>query len=183
MEFGYLKALHIIFIVTWFAGLFYIVRLFIYFVEADKAEVNAKAILQQQYKIMSKRLWYGITWPSAILTAFFAAWLFSTNFSYYMSQPWMQVKLTFVVALYVYHFMCHKMFVQLMKDELTFSSFKLRIFNEIATVILFAIVFLVVLKNEISWIWGVVGIVLFGVLLMLAIKTYKKLREKKNTPK
>jgi putative membrane protein len=66
MEFGYIKALHIIFVVTWFAGLFYIVRLFIYFVEADKEEVNAKAILQKQYKLMSKRLWYGITWPSAI---------------------------------------------------------------------------------------------------------------------
>jgi putative membrane protein len=183
MEFGYLKALHIIFVVTWFAGLFYIVRLFIYFVEADKEEATAKAILQEQYKLMSKRLWYGITWPSAILTAFFASWLFSTNFSYYLSQPWMHVKLTFVLALYVYHFMCHKMFVQLINDKLTFSSFKLRIFNEIATVILFAIVFLVVLKNEISWIWGVVGIVLFGVLLMLAINTYKKLREKKNTPK
>jgi putative membrane protein len=183
MEFGYLKALHIIFIVTWFAGLFYIVRLFIYFVEAAKEEENAKAILQRQYKLMSKRLWYGITWPSAILTAFFATWLFSTNFSYYISQPWMHIKLTFVVALYVYHFMCHRMFVQLMNDKLTFSSFKLRIFNEITTVILFAIVFLVVLKNSISWVWGVVGIVLFGVLLMLAINTYKKIREKKGIQK
>jgi putative membrane protein len=183
MEFGYLKALHIIFVVTWFAGLFYIVRLFIYFVEAAKEEENAKAILQRQYKLMSKRLWYGITWPSAILTAFFATWLFSTNFSYYISQPWMHIKLTFVVALYVYHFMGHRMFVQLMNDKLTFSSFKLRIFNEITTVILFAIVFLVVLKNSISWVWGVVGIVLFGVLLMLAINTYKKIREKKGIQK
>jgi putative membrane protein len=178
MEFGYIKALHLIFVVTWFAGLFYIVRLFIYFVEAGNEEANAKAILQQQYKLMSKRLWYGITWPSAILTAFFATWLFSTNFSYYISQPWMHVKLTFVLALYVYHLMCHKMFVQLINDQLTFSSFKLRIFNEIATVFLVAIVFLVVLKNEISWIWGVVGILMFGVLLMLAIKAYKKIRDK-----
>jgi putative membrane protein len=183
MEFGYIKALHIIFVVTWFAGLFYIVRLFIYFVEADKEEVNAKAILQKQYKLMSKRLWYGITWPSAILTAFFATWLFSTNFSYYIDQPWMHVKLTFVVALYVYHFMCHKMFIQLINDKLTFSSFKLRIFNEIATVILFAIVFLVVLKNAISWVWGVVGILMFGILLMLAIRAYKKIRERKDIPK
>lgn len=183
MEFGYIKALHIIFVVTWFAGLFYIVRLFIYFVEAAKEEENAKAILQKQYKLMSKRLWYGITWPSAILTAVFATWLFSTNFSYYISQPWMHIKLTFVIALYVYHFMCHRMFVQLINDKLKFSSFKLRIFNEVATVFLFAIVFLVVLKNAISWVWGAVGIILFGVLLMLAIKTYKKIREKNNTPK
>ena len=180
MEFGYIKALHIIFVVTWFAGLFYIVRLFIYYVEANGKEENTKAILQEQYKLMSKRLWYGITWPSAILTAFFATWLLSKNFTFYMSQPWMHIKLTFVAALYVYHFMCHRMYVQLVKDKLNFSSFKLRIWNEVATVLLFSIVFLVVLKSAISWVWGAVGIVLFGVLLMLAIKAYKNIREKNN---
>jgi len=133
--------------------------------------------------LMSKRLWYGITWPSAILTAFFATWLFSSNFSYYITQPWMHIKLTFVLALYVYHFMCHRMFSQLMNGKLTLSSFKLRIWNEMATVILFAVVFLVTLKSAISWVWGVVGIILFGVLLMLAIRTYKKLREKKELVK
>jgi len=178
MNILYIKALHIIFVVTWFAGLFYIVRLFIYFVEANDEDANAKAILQKQYKLMSKRLWYGITWPSAILTAFFATWLFSTNFTYYISQPWMHIKLTFVVALYAYHFMCQRMFSQLMNEKLTLSSFKLRLWNEVATVILFAVVFLVTLKSSISWVWGVVGIILFGVLLMLAIRTYKKIREK-----
>jgi putative membrane protein len=68
----YIKALHIIFVITWFAGLFYIVRLFVYHVEAEKKEELAKRILQNQYKIMSKRLWYIITWPSAILASFFA---------------------------------------------------------------------------------------------------------------
>ncbi len=178
MEMLYIKALHIIFVVTWFAGLFYIVRLFIYYVEANNEEEDTKAILQKQYKLMSKRLWYGITWPSAILTVFFAAWLLSTNFSYYMSQPWMHIKLIFVLALYIYHFMCQRMYAQLVKNKLSFSSFRLRVFNEVATVFLFAIVFLVVLKSSISWVWGVIGIVLFGVLLMLAIRTYKKIREK-----
>lgn len=174
----YIKALHIIFIVTWFAGLFYIVRLFIYHVEAEDKEESTKAVLQEQYKLMSKRLWYGITWPSAILTAFFASWLLYTNFSYYLSQPWMHVKLTFVLALYVYHFMCHRIFVQLQQNKIKYSSFKLRIWNEVATIFLFAIVFLVTLKEAMSWVWGVVGIVLFGVLLMLAIRAYKKMREK-----
>lgn len=174
----YIRALHIIFVVTWFAGLFYIVRLFIYQVEAEDKEESAKAILQEQYKIMSKRLWYGITWPSAILTAFFAGWLLSTNFGYYLSQPWMHVKLTFVVALYGYHFMCHRLYVQLQQNKINYSSFKLRIWNEVATVFLVAIVFLVTLKETMSWIWGVVGILLFGILLMLAIRAYKKMREK-----
>ncbi|MEJ6736999.1 MAG: CopD family protein [Flavobacteriales bacterium] len=181
MEYNYLKALHIIFVVTWFAGLFYIVRLFIYFVEANDEDENAKAILQKQYKLMSKRLWYGITWPSAVLTAFFASWLlfFTPEGRVWLVMPWMHIKLTFVVALYVYHFMCQRMFMQLMNDKLTFSSFKLRMWNEVATIILFAVVFLVTLKSAISWVWGVVGIILFGVLLMLAIRAYKKLREKK----
>ena len=69
MTFQYLKALHLIFMVTWFAGLFYIVRLFIYHVEADKKEDPEKTILTNQFKLMEKRLWYGITWPSAILIA------------------------------------------------------------------------------------------------------------------
>lgn len=154
MDYFYLKALHIIFIVTWFAGLFYIVRLFIYHVEAEDEDDNAKAILQKQYKIMSRRLWYGITWPSAILTLIFATWLLSTNFSFYMSQPWMHIKLTFVVALYLYHLACQRIFSQLQKNEIKYSSFKLRIWNEVATVLLFAIVFLVVLKNEIGWFLG-----------------------------
>ena len=178
MNILYIKALHIIFVVTWFAGLFYVVRLFVYFVEANDDEENAKAILQKQYKIMSKRLWYGITWPSAILTLFFATWLLSKNFSFYLSQPWMHIKLTFVLALYAYHLMCQRMFSQLMKGTLTYSSFKLRVWNEVATVILFAVVFLVTLKNAISWIWGVVGIFLFSILLLLAIKGYKKIRKK-----
>lgn len=178
MDYFYLKALHIIFIVTWFAGLFYIVRLFIYHVEAEDEDDNAKAILQKQYKIMSRRLWYGITWPSAILTLVFATWLLSTNFSFYMSQPWMHIKLTFVVALYLYHFACQRIFSQLQKNEIKYSSFKLRIWNEVATVLLFAIVFLVVLKNEIGWFWGVVGLLLFSILLMMGIKWYKKFRSK-----
>ncbi len=179
MNILYIKALHIIFVVTWFAGLFYIVRLFIYHVEANDEDENTKAVLQKQYKLMSKRLWYGITWPSAILTAIFAIWLLSSNLSYYMSQPWMHIKLTFVVALYVYHFMCQRMYSQLVNGKLTLSSFKLRMWNEVATVILFAVVFLVTLKSAISWVWGVVGIILFGILLMLAIRAYKKIREKK----
>ncbi len=181
MEYSYLKALHIIFVVTWFAGLFYIVRLFIYFVEAGEEEENTKAILQKQYKLMSKRLWYGITWPSAILTAFFASWLlfFTPTGRAWLMMPWMHIKLTFVIALYIYHFFCHRMYTQLVNDKLSYSSFKLRMWNELATVFLFAIVFLVVLKNNISWVWGVAGTVILGAILFFAVKTYRKIREKK----
>lgn len=181
MDYFYLKALHIIFVVTWFAGLFYIVRLFIYHVEAEDETPDTKAILQKQYKIMSKRLWYGITWPSAILTLIFALWLlfWTPQGQAYLLAPWMHIKLVFVTALYLYHFACQRIFSQLQKNEINYSSFKLRIWNEVATVLLFAIVFLVVLKSEVGWFWGVLGLIAFSILLMIGIKLYKKSREKK----
>ena len=179
MDFLYVKALHIIFVVTWFAGLFYIIRLFIYQVEAEDKEEPAKEILQTQFKLMAKRLWYIITWPSAILASFFAAWMLIQR-PFYLSEPWMLIKLAFVFALYFYHGACQILFTQLQNDVLKYSSFKLRIWNEVSTIILFAVVFLVTLKSAINWIWGVVGIILFGVLLMLGIRLYKKIRAKKD---
>ncbi|MGB0879252.1 MAG: CopD family protein [Polaribacter sp.] len=182
MDFLYIKALHIIFVITWFAGLFYIVRLFIYHTEAEKKEDPAKEILQTQYKLMQKRLWYIITWPSAILASFFALWMLYKNPTY-LEMPWMHVKLAFVLALYFYHFFCQRMYNQLRKDIIKHSAFKLRIFNEVATIILFAVIFLVTLKSAINWIWGVVGIILFGMILMMSIRLYKKVREKKSWEK
>tara|TARA_R110002049_G_scaffold82223_6_gene209287 strand:- start:3301 stop:3897 length:597 start_codon:yes stop_codon:yes gene_type:complete len=182
MDFLYVKALHIIFVVTWFAGLFYIPRLFIYQTEAENKLEPAKSILQTQYKLMTKRLWYIITWPSAILASFFAFWMLLDN-PYYLSEPWMLVKLAFVLALYFYHGFCHNIYKKLQNDVIKYSAFKLRIFNEISTIILFAVVFLVTVKSAINWIWGVVGIILFGILMMLGIKLYKKIREKRSWEK
>ncbi len=92
----------------------------------------------------------------------------------------MQIKLGFVGLLYIYHFLCHKIYTQLQNDVVKYSSNKLRIWNEVATIILFSIVFLVVLKNTVNWIYGVVGILGVSILLMLAVKLYKRLRVKKN---
>lgn len=176
MNFLYLKSLHIIFVITWFAGLFYIVRLFIYQTEAEKKESPEKEILQKQYKLMSKRLWYMITWPSAILTTAFAVWILVQTPSY-LTMSWMLIKLGFVGLLIIYHLACQKIYSQLQNDIINYSSFKLRIWNEVATILLFAIVFLVVLKSSINWIWGVVGIIVVSLLLMGGIKLYKSFRE------
>lgn len=182
MDFLYVKALHIIFVVTWFAGLFYIPRLFVYHTEAENRLEPAKEILQTQYKLMSKRLWYIITWPSAILASIFGIWMLYQN-PYYLSESWMLVKLAFVLGLYFYHGFCQNIYSKLQKDIVKYSAFKLRVFNEISTIILFAVVFLVTVKSAINWIWGVVGIILFGILLMLGIKIYKRIREKKSWEK
>ncbi len=176
MDYLYVKALHIIFIVTWFSGLFYIVRLFIYHAEAIEKEEPARSILTTQYKLMSWRLWYIITWPSAILASIFGCWMLYLNPSW-LSQEWMWVKLVFVLALYAYHGSCQYILTQFQKDKINYSSNKLRIWNELSTIILFSVVFLVVLKSAINWIWGVIGIILFGILLMLGIKLYKRIRK------
>nr|WP_299382445.1 CopD family protein [Allomuricauda sp.] len=175
--YNYIKALHLIFVVTWFAGLFYIPRLFIYHIEASEKTSPEKEILTNQLKLMTKRLWYIITWPSAVLCTLFAIGLLVIMPSW-LSQPWMHVKLSFVALLFIYHLKCHQIFKQLQRDEVKYTSRFMRIWNEAATLILFAVVFLVVLKNAVNWIYGTIGIMVLAVLLMLGIRLYKKIRDK-----
>lgn len=174
----YLKALHIVFVVTWFAGLFYIVRLFIYHTEAEAKPEPEKSILQNQYKIMSKRLWFGITWPSMILTLILGGWMLWET-SAFLYQAYFVLKLCFVGGLILYHIQCHVIYKQLQQDIMKYTSFKLRLWNELATLFLVAIVFLIVLKSNSGFIWGMLGLIVFAVTLMLAVKIYKNSREKK----
>jgi protoporphyrinogen IX oxidase len=177
--YNYYKALHIIFIVTWFSGLFYMGRLLIYYVECGQRSQPEKDILQTQLKLMQRRLWYGITWPSAIITLIFG-WLLYSNFvSAFGFAEWLKIKLVFVFFLYVYHFYCHRIFKKQQSGDPVYSSNQLRMFNEIATIFLVAIVFLVVLKNTLSMVYGVIGLVVFSIILLIAIKTYKRIRESK----
>lgn len=181
MEFyNYIKSLHLIFVITWFAGLFYIVRLFVYQIEAAQKPSPEKEILQKQYKIMTYRLWYIITWPSAVLASIFAFWMlfFTDAGKIWLQMPWMHVKLGFVFVLYLYHAKCHQMYLQLQKDEVRYSSNYMRLWNEGATLILFSVVFLVILKNAVNWIYGVIGIIAFSIIIMLGFKFYKKIRER-----
>jgi putative membrane protein len=175
--YNYIKALHLIFIVTWFAGLFYIPRLFVYQIEAFHKPSPEKEILGKQLKLMAKRLWFIITWPSAILATLFAVILLVLNSSL-LQLGWMHVKLAFVVLLFLYHLKTHQMYKQLQKDDVRYTSNFMRLWNEGATFILFAVIFLVILKNSINWIFGVIGIFVLGILLMLGFKVYKRIREK-----
>lgn len=179
-SYNYLKSLHLIFVITWFAGLFYIVRLFVYQIEAASKPSPEKEILQKQYKIMTYRLWYIITWPSCVLAILFAISLLYLV-PEWLSQPWMHVKLGFVFLLILYQFKCQQIFSQLQKDEVKYSSNFMRLWNEGATIILFAVVFLVVLKNAFNWIYGVVGIIAFSILIMLGFRFYKRIRAKNNS--
>ena len=181
--YNYIKSLHLIFVITWFAGLFYIVRLFVYQIEAAQKPSPEKEILQKQYKIMTYRLWYIITWPSAVLASIFAFWmLFFTDYgNSWLYQPWMHVKLGFVFARYLYHWKCQLIFNELQHDEVKYSNNWMRLWNEGATIILFAVVFLVILKNAVNWIYGVIGIFLFSIIIMLGFKFYKKIRDRNHS--
>ena len=174
----YLKALHIIFVVTWFAGLFYIVRLFVYHSEASNKPEPDRTILTNHFKVAEKRLWYGITWPSMIGTYLFGFWMAYELYGF--SFPgWLLLKLAFVIGLTLYHLQCGNMFRYFQRNEIRYSSMKLRLWNEVATLFLFSIVFIVVLKDQGNWLWGVVGLILFALALTLAIYLYKKARGRK----
>ena len=178
MDYNYVKALHIIFIVTWFSGMFYIVRLFIYNTEANEKAEPEKTILQNQFTIMIRRLWLGITWPSAVLTLIFGPWMWYKYNHFSQPDNWLAIKLCFVMGLYLYHFTLHKLYKQESKGIFAFTSTQLRIWNEVATIFLVSIVMLATVKNGMSLVWGVGGLVLFVIALVSAIKVYKLIRSK-----
>lgn len=185
MAYLYLKAVHIIFVVTWFAGLFYMPRLFIYNVEANEQPQPAQDLLHRQFAKMMKPLWYGITWPSAIITLIMGlSVLFKGSWEQTLLKPegfWLLLKLILVLFLYAYHYSLHRIFKQQMAGIYKYSSDQLRMWNEVATIFLVAIVMLVVVKKEISVIWGLVGMILLIFILMLAIRIYKRIRTKKRS--
>jgi putative membrane protein len=180
MDILYIKSIHIIFVVTWFAALFYIVRLFIYATEAQNKDEIARPILTQQLLIMQKRLWYIIGWPGAIGTIVFGFWMIFINPAY-LSLPWMWLKLIAVGFLFIYHLQCQRILTQQKQGVFKFSSTRLRLFNELATIFLVTIVFLVVVKSTSGLMWGVLGTLAFGAILFLAVYIYRKGRNSEST--
>lgn len=136
----YVKALHIIALVAWFAGLFYLPRLFVYHSEA-KDNISI-----ERFKIMEKRLYYAITWPSALLTTLLGCWLITYNFGYYLKAGWMHAKLSLVVLLWGYHLACGHYLKLFAKNKNSRNTRFYRMFNEFPTLLLVAIVLLVVVK-------------------------------------
>lgn len=171
-----IKSLHIIFMVSWFAGLFYIVRLYIYHTEAQKKPEMERAILSTQFIEMEKKLWWIITTPAMILTVIFGTWLLIANPGL-LKMPWMHIKLAFVVLLLVYHFVCQKILFDVKKGIFKWKSNGLRIWNEVATLALVAIVFLVEMQGSLNWIKGTVGFFAVAIGLMIGIKIYKKTKK------
>ncbi|MEZ4271186.1 MAG: CopD family protein [Myxococcota bacterium] len=165
------KALHIIGFVTWFAGLFYVVRLFIYWVESAEQPEPARSILQKQLSIMSRRLWYGITWPAMIGTLAFGSWLLAQYQNF--SLGWIHAKLSLVLVLVAYHLTCGRIYRSLAAGHCTWSSTGLRIWNEVATLLLVSLVFVAVFKTMLDTVWAIGALILLAGILALAIRVYR----------
>ncbi|WP_316773091.1 CopD family protein [Pedobacter frigiditerrae] len=174
----YFLAVHIIFVVSWMAGLFYGVRLFIYHTEANDRPELEKNILQKEFTKIEGRLWNIITIPAMCLTVLAGATMLYTR-PVLLELPWMHVKLGFVALLLLYHFICQNIMKQLRNGIFKYSSNQLRLWNEVATILLVAIVFTVMLKSAVDWVYGLVGLIIFSAIIMMAVKIYKRYREKK----
>ncbi|BAY44337.1 hypothetical protein SAMD00079811_19330 [Scytonema sp. HK-05] len=177
MAYSWFKAFHIVGIVVWFAGLFYLVRLFIYHVEANQEPEPARTILKNQYQIMEKRLYSIITTPGMLVTIAMAIGLLTTEPDV-LKEGWLHVKLGFVVLLIGYHHYCKRLMKQLAEDKCKWNSQQLRALNEAPTVMLIVIVLLAVFKNNLPTditVWGIVGLV---IAMAATIQLYARKRRK-----
>jgi protoporphyrinogen IX oxidase len=177
MAYSWFKAFHIVGIVVWFAGLFYLVRLFIYHVEANQEPEPARTILKNQYQIMEKRLYSIITTPGMLVTVAMAIGLLTTEPDV-LKEGWLHVKLGFVVLLIGYHHYCKRLIKQLAEDKCKWNSQQLRALNEAPTVMLIVIVLLAVFKNNLPTditAWGIVGLV---IAMAATIQLYARKRRK-----
>ncbi len=174
------KALHIVGFVAWFAGLFYLVRIFVYHSEAKDKPTVEKDILIQQYRIMEGRVYSIIATPAMFFTIFCGVGMLVMN-PVYLTLGWMQIKLVFLGSLVAYHFYCGKITKELALGTNINTSFQFRLLNEVPTLILIAIVLLAVFRSQRN------GYYIFGALIFLAmlfyiiVKKYKSHREKKET--
>lgn len=136
----WVKSLHIIFMVTWFAGLFYLPRLFVYHTQATDT------ISLERFKIMERKLYFGIMTPGALFTLIFGAWLISYDFHGYMHMPWMHLKLTLVLLLIVYHLYLGRCLIAFKAGRNTHGHTFYRFLNEVPVFFLAAIVILVIVR-------------------------------------
>jgi putative membrane protein len=161
--------------VTWFAGLFYIVRLFIYNREAQDQPEAERIVLQKQFSVMIRRLWLGITWPSCILTLILGTWL---TILLGFIPGWLAIKIILVFGLVLYHLSLQVIYLQQKRGVFKFTSSQLRMWNELATLFLVAIVLLVVAHSEMTFPWFVSGMLILAIVLIFATLIYKRIRNK-----
>ena len=176
MDYTLAKALHIVGFISWFSGLFYIVRLFVYHAEAGERPEAERAVLQPQLELMARRLWRIITVPAMVLTLVAGLAMVA------QLEPipaWLHVKFGLLAGLIGYTLWCGSIRRRQAAGSSTWTSTRLRLFNEVGTLFMVAIVFLAVFRSALSMAQGVVGLVVLGVVLMLGVRAYRTFRERK----
>lgn len=175
------KTLHIVGVVVWFAGLFYLVRLFIYHRETEELEPQLQAPFQAQYALMERRLANIITTPGMVVAVAMAIGLLVSNPAW-LQQGWMHAKLGFVAALLAYHLFCYRLMAQLQAGTCQWSPKQLRALNELPTLLLVIVVMLVVFKNQFptgAATWFVVALVVFMAASIQFYARWRRLRAEK----
>lgn len=175
MIYFWFKAFHLIGIVVWFAGLFYLVRLFVYHVEASQQPEPAQTILKTQYEIMEKRLYKIITTPGMVMTVTMAIGLIFTKPDI-LKLGWLHIKLVFVALLLAYHFLCGWIMKQLEKGECQWTGQQFRAFNEVPTILLVIIILLAVFKKNLPLDLTTLLVVTLIMTITVSIQLYQKKR-------
>jgi len=174
----YLKAFHMVGFVAWFAGLFYLVRMFVYSVESMEKSEPERTILGNQFTLMQWRVYKIICTPAMVFTWICGiGMLFLYGVEWLSVNPWMYLKLLLLLLLTGYHFYCKIIIEKIEKGERTFSSFQFRLMNELPTLFLLSIVLLAVLRNSLNFLYAFLGVLAFGFSLFVFAKMYKKHRE------
>jgi len=175
----FFKALHFIGFVAWFAGLFYLVRMFVYHVESSERPPEEAQVLVPQYNLMQWRVYRIICNPAMMITwAAGLSMILLYGWDWFRVSYWLHIKLVLLIGLTVYHVWCKQIILQLEAGKMVFSSYQFRLWNEVPTLFLVVIVLLAVYKNTLNGLWAILGMLGFGVALFVGTKWYKKAREK-----
>lgn len=179
MDYSVVKALHLIFMATWFAGLYSGFRLFTYHAEASKKPDPERTILMRQFAVMEGRIWHFMAWPSCVLTLVFGLWLAILKPGIWAIGAF-HLKLLLVIVLVLFQLYGERMLRKLRNGVIPHSSIRFRVLNEVPTAVLIAVVFIIVLKDQLSWVWGMIGFVGMAALIGLAVVKYRKAHPRKN---
>ncbi len=185
-----LKAVHIIFMVSYFAGIFYLVRIFVYYKDTDEFAEPKKNILREQYVFMARRLWNIITVPAFVIMLLSGIWMIFYYYPLYPLLPgerfgWFYLKLIFLIGLFIYHYWCWKKVLEIRNlngGELQNANIKLRQANEIATFLLFLVVFAAIMKDTLFQYWWqlITGFAVLVITITLIVKWVNANKSNKN---
>ena len=174
------KALHIIGFVAWFSGLFYLVRIFVYYREAEDKSDKERKILQPQFHLMQQRVYKIICNPAMMITWIGGIGMISIyglDWLMLEGNNWLRVKLVLVLLMTIYHLYCKRYISHLKNGTDSLNPFQLRLMNEVPTLLLFAIVIFAVFKNGANSLLVLGCTIGFGIILYVFTKWYKKVRE------